>query len=124
MQSSLSLNNISEIHVNGRPIVPICITGGNWSGIGWGDTTPPCGQYNFIEDGVLKARLYSGGLNYTIKTSETYLAKDSNAKLFWDTGSQFGAFACLVGATAEEYETVFVALVDLVDKINECWENI
>lgn len=122
-QASLVLNNLSCIFVKVYPSSPATLTGGNWNGIGWGVPKPPCGQYNFVEDNTLKARLYSSGLNYTIKTSEQHLVKDSNPRNFQDTNSTSGAFAYLVGATVEEYETVFTALVDLVDKINECWES-
>lgn len=123
LQSSLVINNISCIFVKTYPSNPITLKEGSWGGIGWGTPNIPCGQYNFVEDDTLKARLYSGGLNYTIKTSNQYLVKDANARYFQDTASESGAFACLVGATVEEYETVFSALVDLVDKINECWES-
>ena len=84
LQSSLVLNNLSVIFVMKSSSNPITLSSGNWGGIGWGNTTSPCGQYNYIENGTLKARLYSGGLNYTIKTSETYLIKDSNAHNFFD----------------------------------------
>lgn len=123
-QTSLVLNNISGIFVKTNPYNPITLTSGNWNGIGWGYPGYIAGQYNFVEDNTLKARLYSAGLNYTIKTSAQYLVKDSNPAYYQDTISTSGAFAYLVGATVEEYETVFTALVELVDKINECWDNV
>lgn len=123
-QASLVLNNLSCVFVKTYPYFPITLKEGAALGaIGWGETKDPCGQYNYIEDDILKARYYSGGLNYVVKVSNEYLVKDANPAYFLDTESTSGAFAHLVDATVEEYETVFKALVDLVAKINECWEN-
>lgn len=123
-QTSLVLNNLSCVFVKTYPKCPITLKEGTeWNAIGWGETHDPCGQYNYIEDNILKARYYSGGLNYVVKVSNEYLVKDANPTYFLDTESTSGAFAHLVNATVEEYETVFKALVDLVAKINECWES-